>query len=368
MKVDKRCNAYVGIMDEIKKWLVFLPLIAELADKDMRTRHWDDLKKKINAQFTIDDKLLLKDIYDLNLGKYQEDVEEITDQAKQEAKMEKTLARLEETWKDVIFEFAPHKDSGVQMIRLSEDNFDMLEENQVSVTAMQSSRYLATFEEKINYWTKALANTAEIVVLIGEVQRSWSFLENLFIHSEEVKKELPKETEKFVGIDRETRDILASGFKIQKALDFCLQEHVLPSLERVQKDLTVCEKALNEFMDSKRMAFPRFYFVSPADLLDILSNGNSPAKVMVHMTKIISAIDTLKLKESEVRPYALGMVASVGVEYVQFTSDLALMGKVEIYFQDIIDIMRKSLRDISKKSLKKFAEVTKETWLMEDPA
>lgn len=32
MKVDKRANAYCGILDEIKKWLIFLPLIAELAD------------------------------------------------------------------------------------------------------------------------------------------------------------------------------------------------------------------------------------------------------------------------------------------------------------------------------------------------
>jgi dynein heavy chain len=44
MKCDKRCNAYLGIIDEIKKWLIFLPLIAELADKDMRDRHWNDLK------------------------------------------------------------------------------------------------------------------------------------------------------------------------------------------------------------------------------------------------------------------------------------------------------------------------------------
>lgn len=41
MKVDKRANAYAGILEEIKKWLIFLPLIAELADKAMRPRHWD---------------------------------------------------------------------------------------------------------------------------------------------------------------------------------------------------------------------------------------------------------------------------------------------------------------------------------------
>jgi dynein heavy chain len=368
MKVDKRANAYMGILEEIKKWLVFLPMIAELADQSMRDRHWDMIKKKVGIDFTIDDNLLLKDIYDLNLGKFQEDVEEITDQARQEAKMEKTLAKLEELWKDVTFEFTPHKDSGVQMIRLSEDNFDMLEENQVAVTSMFSSRYLATFEDKIVYWQKSLAAISEIVVIVGEVQRSWSFLENLFIHSEEVRKELPDESIKFVGIDKEVREVLADGFKHKKALDFCVQPYVLPKLEKVQEDLTVCEKALNEFMDSKRAAFPRFYFSSSAELLDILSNGNNPSKVMIHMPKIISAIDTLELKEEGVRPFALGMHACVGKEYVKFTSDLKLLGKVEIYLQDIIDTMRSSLRDISRASLKKFAEVDKEKWLVMDPA
>jgi len=78
-KADKKCDAYRGIFEELKKWINFIPLIADLSDPDMRDRHWDDLKKKINAEFDIDDKLLLKDIYNLNLGKYQEDVEEITD-------------------------------------------------------------------------------------------------------------------------------------------------------------------------------------------------------------------------------------------------------------------------------------------------
>lgn len=78
---------------------------------------------------------------------------------------------------------------------------------------MFSNRYLATFEEEINYWNKALANISEIVTVVGEVQRTWSFLENLFIHSEEVKKELPKESQKFIDIDKNVKEILADGYK-----------------------------------------------------------------------------------------------------------------------------------------------------------
>jgi hypothetical protein len=41
----------------------------------------------------------------------------------------------------------------------------------------------------------------------------------------------------------------------------------------------LCEKALAEYLETKRLAFPRFYFVSSADLLDILSKGNIPNEV-----------------------------------------------------------------------------------------
>ena len=86
------------------------------------------------------------------------------------------------------------------------------------------------------------------------------------------------------------------------------------------------------------------------------------------MPKIISAMETLELLEEGVRPFAKGMHACVGKEYVEFTSELKLLGKVEIYLQDVINIMRSSLKDISVKSLKKFSEIDKESWLIQDPA
>lgn len=176
--------------------------------------------------------------------------------------MEKTLNNIEAFWQDIKFEFQQHKGSDVQMLKLSEENFEVLEENQTQVNSMFSSRYLSTFEEKCIKWQKALASISEIVMLCGEVQRNWSFLEQLFIHSAEVKKELPKESDQFVDIDKEVKRILSDAYSKQLALTYSIQEWVLPSLEDVEKKLAVCEKALLDFMDSKRRAFPRFYFVA----------------------------------------------------------------------------------------------------------
>lgn len=52
-------------------------------------------------------------------------------------------------------------------------------------------------------------------------------------------------------------------------------------LEDIQKRLAVCEKALADYLETKRLAFPRFYFISSSDLLDILSKGNQPVQVRI---------------------------------------------------------------------------------------
>jgi dynein heavy chain len=114
-------------------------------------------------------------------------------------------------------------------------------------------------------------------------------------------------------------------------LKFCTQDSVFKDLEDVEVQLKICEKALYEFMEGKRRAFPRFYFVSTNDLLDILSNGNSPAKVMVHMPKIFQAIATLELEDDGERPKATGLLSSVGVGQVDFYEPLKLVNKVENY-------------------------------------
>ena len=117
------------------------------------------------------------------------------------------------------------------------------------------------------------------------------------MHSDEVKKELPDQSKQFVTIDTKVRDILVDANKVQMALTFCNQDYINDALQVVQKELTVCEKALYDFMASKQKKFPRFFFVATAALLDILSNGNNPAKIQVHMPKIFQSIDRLELKE-----------------------------------------------------------------------
>ena len=67
----------------------------------------------------------------------------------------------------------------------------------------------------------------------------------------------------------------------------------------MHRELEKCEKALNEYLEIKKGIFPRFYFVSNAALLDILSNGNNPPKIMPHIGSVFDGIGDLDLCQSE---------------------------------------------------------------------
>ncbi len=100
---------------------------------------------------------------------------------------------------------------------------------------MFASKFLAYFETVVVKWQKSLASIYEVIQLLGDVQKSWSFLENLFIYSEEVKKELPNETEAFIGIDKEVKDVLKNGKSIMNVLKFCTEDNIFERLEKVQE-------------------------------------------------------------------------------------------------------------------------------------
>jgi hypothetical protein len=52
---------------------------------------------------------------------------------------------------------------------------------------------------------------------------------------------------------------------------------------------------------------------------------------MKHMPKIFNAIGNLELLEEGVRPFVKGLHSCIGSEYVEFTRELKLENKVEVY-------------------------------------
>jgi len=369
-KKTKSSGTFRGLDKQIKDFLMVTPLIVALGHKSMRPRHWALLMKATKKNFTPpheDPQLKMQAILDLNLHECIPDVEEICDQAMKEEKMEEMLVKLGETWSSVKWVADPYKEgSDVMLLRIGEEDFEALEADQLGVQSMMASRYLATFEEEVTGWQKGLSMVAEVVQSLSDIQRQWSYLEPLFIGSEEVRKELPEDATRFEGIDRDVKSNLKAMLETGNVKQACNRVGLFKDLEGITSKLDMCEKSLADFLNGKRRQFPRFYFVSKTDLLDILSNGANPRRILQHVTKVLIQTDTLVLDgglNAGERPVATKFTAAVGVEEVVFEPPCKLEGKVEIYMQTVLDGQRGTLRYTLVNSLNRYPKQSRIVWL-----
>ena len=72
------------------------------------------------------------------------------------------------------------------------------------------------------------------------------------------------------------------------------------------------QKSLDMYLETKRQIFPRFYFLSNDDLLEILGQSKNPEAVQPHLKKCFDNIN--KLKMAKVSPLPTFIIYSHTIE------------------------------------------------------
>lgn len=292
----------------------------------------------------MDTETTLSELLDLNLHECEEEVKNIVDKAVKEMSMEKILRDLHTTWSVMAFDSETHNRTKCRLLKTSEELIETLEENQVVLQNLITSKFIAHFLEEVSCWQKKLMMADAVISVWFEVQRTWTHLESIFMSSEDIRKQLPEDSDRFDSVDNDFRILMNEMALDTNVIKATNKNGLCERLEGLQQQLVLCEKALAEYLETKRLYFPRFYFVSSADLLDILSIGNQPKLVMKHLTKLFDSIAKLELglnKDGEVT--AEGMYAKDG-EYVKFDASSDCVGPVEVWLDKIQIHMRSSLR------------------------
>ncbi|XP_076235061.1 dynein beta chain, ciliary [Calliopsis andreniformis] len=360
---------YNNIEAQVRNMMASLRAVSELQNPAIRDRHWRELMAETRVAFSMTDSTTLEDLLKLELHKYEEEVKNIVTKSVKEMAMEKVLKELHDTWSSLEFGKEVHERTKLNILTIDEETIETLEDNQVQLQTMLGSKFVGYFLGEILDWQKKLSNADSVINAWFEVQRAWVHLESIFIGSEDIRSQLPEESKRFEKIDRDFKELLkemVSNLNIVKATN---RPKLLEKLEELQMQLNVCEKALADYLETKRLIYPRFYFISSTDLLDILSNGNNPELVCKHLSKLYDSIAKLHWKMDNGKPSknATVMVAKDGEEMTLYgTCDCS--GKVEVWLNHVTDAMKRTVRYHISQAVATYEEKPRESWIFDHEA
>uniref|UniRef100_A0A8C4MX33 Dynein axonemal heavy chain 11 n=1 Tax=Equus asinus asinus TaxID=83772 RepID=A0A8C4MX33_EQUAS len=362
-------DAYAGLEGMVKDMMTSLRAVAELQSPALRDRHWHQLMKAVGVKFSINEATTLADLLALRLHQVEEDVRSIVDKAVKELGTEKVIAEISQTWETMEFSYEVHYRTGIPLLKSDEQLFETLEHNQVQLQTLLQSKYVEYFIEQVLSWQNKLNIADSVIFTWMEVQRTWSHLESIFACSEDIRIQLVKDARRFDGVDAEFKELMFKTAKIKNVIEATCRPNLYEKLKDLQYRLSLCEKALAEYLETKRVAFPRFYFISSADLLDILSKGAQPKQVTRHLAKLFDSISDLQFEEDQgVSAYsAIGMY-SKEKEYVPFQAACDCTGHVETWLLHLEQTMQETVRHSITEAIAAYEEKPRDLWIFDFPA
>ena len=352
---------------DIKKWQVWaalkervaqvkdtMPLITDLKNPAIRRRHWLILMDEVGAVFDpASDDFTLERIIALGLDQYRDIIAQLSLSATNELAIENELKAIETAWAATTLTLEPHKADHYRVVK-TDEVFALLEEHMISLSHTKSSRYYAAFQPQVEHWEKTLTHVLETVELMLQVQRHWLYLENIFMGpGGEIRRQLPTASQMFQSVDSNWRIVMERLSKNPNAKDGTHMDGLSDLLFRMNKDLETIQKSLDQYLETKRVQFPRFYFLSDDELLEILgstsaSSGDAPGgpgtkkpvePIQKHIKKCFEGIQTLDFMVKDARKIAYGMNSPDG-ENVAFSKPVYAEGPVEEWLRHIEDMMQ----------------------------
>ena len=161
--------------------------------------------------------------------------------------------------------------------------------------------------------------------------------------------QMPEEGKLFQQVDKNWKEIMRNTVKNPKVLAATGQPGLLEKLRSSNALLEKILKGLNAYLEKKRLYFPRFFFLSNDEMLEILSETKDPSRVQPHLKKCFEGIGKLELLPNL---DIAAMFSSEGekVEFSQVVSTSAARGAVEKWLLQVEEVMVVSVKDIIEQS------------------
>jgi len=355
------------LKESVDEFNPVLPIILDLRSPCLKERHWEKINNLVGVDVQNSENFTLNDLIQKGVTSYQEEISMISTSAQQEAILEEMMAKVAAIWEKQQFDVKPYKD--VKDLYVLGDTSEIvagLDDSLVTINTVLGSRYVSGIRKEVDIWRGKLMHFQETLDEWLTCQRNWMYLETIF-GSPDIIRQLPGPAKVFQAVDKSWKHImkqtnddpnaLSAGTKDKTRRDTFRNHNA--NLDQIQKDL-------EDYLETKRMAFPRFYFLSNDELLEILSQAKEPRAVQPHLRKCFDNLVLLEFGPESGSSDILAMFSSEK-ERVSLGKNLKARGNVEEWLTAVEKKMKESLHSHMKAGLIDYDAKPRDEWIAYHP-
>ncbi|KAG7209677.1 hypothetical protein KM043_011323 [Ampulex compressa] len=353
------------VRGKVEKFKQFIPVLQSICTPGLQPRHWEQISKVVEVSIVPTENSSLSEMIEYGLPIHVSKLEEISSAATKEHALQGNMRKMKDEWKDVYFELTPYRETGVSILTAVDDIQVLLDDHILKAQTMRGSPFVKAFEQEMQAWEEKLITMQDIIDQWLQCQATWMYLEPIF-SSEDIMRQMPTEAKNFRRIDKIWRGIMNYVDKNRRVIDATSMPNMLQEFKLCNSLLEEIQKGLNDYLEKKRLFFPRFFFLSNDELLEILSETKDPQRVQPHLKKCFEGISKLRFtKDDEI----IGMLSDED-EYVPLSSKIYpadAKGMVERWLCQVEELMVTSLRDIAEESIVAYFTAVREEWMLAWP-
>ncbi|ORC83399.1 dynein heavy chain [Trypanosoma theileri] len=287
-------------------------------------------------------------------------IESIATVAQKSYELESELMAMEAEWKKLLFDMEPYQDT--HKLKSNDIMQLTLDEHILKTQSMLGKpivRQAPALQARVSQWERLLDKIQCTVDEWFKCQGTWAYLEPIF-SSADISRSLPKEKQLFLVIDESWHKIMEQTRTTPQILTRCQDESLLRTLTENNNNLDIILKKLQQFLETKRMAFPRFYFISNEELLQILSDSKDPYLVQPYLSKCFEGIKRIQFGDAH---DILAMESSEGevVTLIKTINPGDYQNLVERWLQALEDVMKETILDQLRQATGDYATHKKRT-------
>ncbi|KAG5500386.1 hypothetical protein JKF63_03478 [Porcisia hertigi] len=370
-------------VEDFKPWV---PFLTSLRHPGMKDRHWVALSEKLGMRLVPGETLMLLQDCEPLLAHHSAIIS-FCEVAAKESQIETSLKEMRAKWESKCFAIVAYKETGTFILKDTSEAVELLDEHLNIVQQLQFSPFKAYFEEAITDWERSLSLISDILEQWLECQRAWRYLEPI-LNSEDIAMQLPRLSALFEKVDRTWRRIMGSAHAQPNVLEYCMgTSKLLDHLREANRLLEEVQRGLNDYLADKRQTFPRFYFLSDEELLEILSLAKEVRHIDANIAKLFEGIyrlqwnnihpdgfpaagaegDASREATATITETITGFYSSEG-EYIPAVTPVIPQGNVEDWLKLVERMMKDGVHAQVKRAVEGYLGTRRTEWVLQWPA